>query len=619
MTLSIRWKVTAGALATLAVGLTVAALIAIRSVEQHELARALEALDARSALVAPALAPLLDGSPASLQAAVRGLSRQAHARITVIRRDGTVAADSETPDQILARLENHGSRPEVMRAWQSGYGTDHRRSQTTGQRLFYFARLLDGRDGRDQVVLRLALPLTVLDHRSRELQKAVAIAFGIAFLVSVGISIFIARGLTRPLSEMAVVARRLADGALGQRVRAGSRDEIGILAGTLNAMADQLEVKIRQVTEDRAQLWAILSSMVEGIMVLDGAGRVLQVNPAWEHIFSARSEEIKGRLHPEVIRHPEITSIVSQALETRRAQSGEVFLTAGRRVLRVEASPVSGGAGPNQASLVLVFYDVTALRRLEQVRKDFVANVSHELRTPLTSIKGYVEALLDGGKDDPHAAEQFLQIIRKQSDRLNLLLDDLLQLSQIESGQIEISRHRVRLETITERTIGLIKALADKKGHMVTAAFPPDLPAVLGDEERLVQVLTNLLDNAVKYTPPNGQIAVTARHLPPPQPAGPSQGMVELTVADTGIGIPEADRPRVFERFYRVDKARSRELGGTGLGLTIVRHIVEGHGGKVWVEGNRPTGSRFLVTLPVYGEPDAATHRADHLNKDVNP
>jgi two-component system phosphate regulon sensor histidine kinase PhoR len=445
----------------------------------------------------------------------------------------------------------------------------------------------------------------------------VGIAFGIAFLVSVGISILIARGLTRPLSEMAVVARRLADGALGQRVRAKSRDEIGILADTLNAMADQLEVKIRQVTEDRAQLWAILSSMVEGIMVLDGAGRVLQVNPAWEHIFSIRSEEIKGRLYPEVIRHPEITSIVSQALETRRPQSGEIFLTASRRVLRVEGSPVSGAAGVNQACLVLVFYDVTALRRLEQVRKDFVANVSHELRTPLTSIKGYVEALLDGGKDDPRAAEQFLQIIRKQSDRLNLLLDDLLQLSQIESGQIEISRHLVRLETVTERTIGLIKALADKKGHMLTAAFPPDLPPVLGDEERLVQVLTNLLDNAVKYTPPNGQITVTARHLPP-QAGGPPQGMVELAVADTGIGIPEADRPRVFERFYRVDKARSRELGGTGLGLAIVRHIVEGHGGKVWVEGNHPTGSRFLVTLPVYGEPDAATHRADHLNKDVN-
>jgi two-component system phosphate regulon sensor histidine kinase PhoR len=242
---------------------------------------------------------------------------------------------------------------------------------------------------------------------------------------------------------------------------------------------------------------------------------------------------------------------------------------------------------------------MTELRRLEKIRKDFVANVSHELRTPLTSIKGYVEALLDGGKDDPKTTIDFLQIILKQSDRLNLILEDLLELSKIESGQVLFKREPFNVQNAIERTLAMMKPLADKKGHRLTSWVAPDLPLIAGDEERLVQVLSNLVDNAVKYTPERGTITIAAHFLPQSQTAGSGIGAVELSVTDTGIGIPEQDRPRVFERFYRVDKARSRELGGTGLGLAIVKHIVEGHGGQVWVEANEPTGTRFVVRLPV--------------------
>ncbi|MER3423745.1 MAG: hypothetical protein C4293_11470 [Nitrospiraceae bacterium] len=247
---------------------------------------------------------------------------------------------------------------------------------------------------------------------------------------------------------------------------------------------------------------------------------------------------------------------------------------------------------------MLVFHDITALRRLEKVRKDFVANVSHELRTPLTSIKGYVEALLDGAKDSPEEALRFLEIISKQSDRLNLILQDLLQLSQIESGEILFKREPIQLKAVVERTLALIKPMADKKGHSVTTMIPDDLPPALGDEERLAQVFTNLLDNAVKYTPQQGSIHIEARSVPVHTSDRADLAKVELSVSDNGPGIPESDRPRVFERFYRVDKARSRELGGTGLGLAIVKHIVEGFGGQVWVEENRPSGSRFVVRLP---------------------
>ena len=598
MTLSIRWKVALGTLFAVTLALAVAGWLALRSIEQVELSRVAEALKARTSLAVLALQPLLaqagagqPTSPQQIQSMVRELSRHALARVTVIGPDGTVLADSDTPDDAVSRLENHGTRPEVIQALSAGYGTDIRLSATVGQRMYYLALPMTA-GNQIRGVVRLAIPLTILEARTRDLQRAVGIAFGLAFAVSVALSVLLARGVTRPLSAMAAVARQLAGGSLGQRIRTTSHDEVGVLGSTLNQMADQLESKIREVSEDRTQLLAMLASMIEGVMVLDCRGKVLQVNPALEQMLMVQGAEARGRAHWEVIRHHELNELVTRVLQTRENCGGEMTATASGRTLRVEAS-VAGGQRENEACAVLVFHDITAVRRLEKVRKDFVANVSHELRTPLTSIKGYVEALLDGAKDDPEQTLRFLEIILKQTDRLNLILDDLLQLSQIESGQVLFKRDPISLSEVVDRTVALIKPLADKKGHTVTVAMPADLPPVLGDPERLAQVLTNLLDNAVKYTPANGSIHVTG-HLAGDLP----QRMVELRVTDTGLGIPEADRPRVFERFYRVDKARSRELGGTGLGLAIVKHIVEGHGGRVWVEGNQPIGSRFVVWLP---------------------
>ncbi|MBM4124402.1 MAG: cell wall metabolism sensor histidine kinase WalK [Nitrospira sp.] len=496
MTLSIRWKVALGTLLAVTLGLALAGWLVLRSIEQLEFAHLTEALETRTGLAVYALQePLRHQSPEApslsaerlslLQAMAQELSRHALARVTVIDPNGRVLADSATPNESVPMLDNHGARPEVVQALATGRGTDIRLSETTGQRLFYLALSLTEPDRHPIGVVRLALPLTALEARIRALHYTLGLAFGVAFAVSVAVSVLLARGLTKPLSDMAAVARQLADGALGQRIRTTARDEVGVLAATLNQMADQL---------DR---------------------------------------------------------------------------------------------------------DFTALRQLGQVRKDFVANVSHELRTPLTSIKGYVEALLDGAKDDPEEAKRFLTIILKQSDRLNLILEDLLQLSQIESGQVLFKRDAIRLQAVVDRALALIKPLAEKKGHAVTVALPADLPPLLGDDERLGQVLINLLDNAVKYTPPNGVIHIAGRVV-----EGRDRREVELTVSDTGLGIPEADRPRVFERFYRVDKARSRELGGTGLGLAIVKHIVEGHGGQVWVEGNEPAGSRFVVRLPAASSTD---------------
>ncbi|MBD0305564.1 MAG: HAMP domain-containing protein [Nitrospiraceae bacterium] len=602
----IRWKITLSAVLAVSLGLTIAGWVALRSIERLELAGLTDTLAARTSLAALSLQPVLeqtgratDTRTALIQGMVRTLSRHAGARITVIGQDGTVLADSETADEAVPRLENHRDRPEVAAALAQRGGTDIRMSQTVGRRMFYLAIPVISEEKALLGVVRLAIPMTAVDTKIRDLQGVIGIAFGVALLVAVVLSVLLARGLTRPLSDMAAVARRLAGGGLGERVATQSRDEVGVLGATLNQMAERLESTIREVSEDRAQLLAVLTSMVEGVMVLDCRGKILQVNPALERMFLIRGTEARGRSHWEVVRHTEFNELIKHVLATRQNRSGEITLTSSGRMFRVEAT-VAGCQRENEACAVLVLHDVTTLRHLEKVRKDFVANVSHELRTPLTSIKGYVEALVDGVKDDSKETARFLDIILKQSDRLNLILEDLLQLSQIESGQAVFKREPIGLNVVVERTLALIKPLADKKGHRVTVAVLPDLPPVLGDEGRLVQVLTNLLDNAVKYTPERGWIHVAARRMPSDQTASHEQ--VELSVSDNGLGIPEADRPRVFERFYRVDKARSRELGGTGLGLAIVKHIVEGHGGQIWVEGNQPVGSRFVIRLPAARE-----------------
>ncbi|MDW7648991.1 MAG: ATP-binding protein [Nitrospiraceae bacterium] len=601
MTLSIRWKVTIGTLLVLACGLLVARTLAIRSLEQQEIVRSEQILKTSASLVAYGLQsflaqPRTPASTAQLQAAVLDLSSRALTRVTVVAPDGQVLADSAVPDSELATAENHLARTEIQQAVATGRGTDLRSSHTTGERTRYLAiRLPIQNQATASVFLRLGLPMTTFNREVDKLHQHLAFAFGIAFLIAITLSVGLARSITKPLSDIAIAARQLASGDHDVRIRTGSRDEVGLLADTLNQMTDQLRAKIDELSEDRAQLLAMSTSMVEGVMVLDCRGRVLQINPAMERMFDITGMEVRGHPCSDVFRHPQLDTLVSAVLTKRMNEKYDIMLHPSGRCLHIDAS-VTACDRENEACAVLVFHDITELRRLENIRKDFVANVSHELRTPLTSIKGYIEALLDGAKDDPDTSTKFLNIILKQSDRLNLILEDLLQLSRIESGKILFRREPLQIQKVIERALTMIKPLADKKGHKLISCIVDDLSLVLGDEDRLMQVLSNLLDNAIKYTPENGTVTVEARSVSD-TPQRPLTTAIELSVTDTGIGIPEEDRPRIFERFYRVDKARSRELGGTGLGLAIVKHLVEGLGGRVWVEANMPTGSRFIVRL----------------------
>lgn len=604
MTLSIRWKVTLATLLAVACGLLVAGFLAIQSLEQQEVAQLSAVLEARTKLVEFGLQPLFK-PPASvpssthLQAVVRELSHRASARVTVVDAAGTVIADSAVRETDLSSVENHRSRPEIEQAAATGQGQDIRASHTTGERTMYRAIAMARPPGLPPIFVRVGLPMLLLDREIAKLQQNLFLALGVAFFLAVSLSIWLARSITRPLSDIALAAEQLAAGRRTLPIRTNSRDEVGLLATTLNHMADELHTKIAELSEDRAQLLAMLTSMVEGVMVLDCRGHVLQVNPALERMFGVPRTDARGRPCADIFRHQQLNDLVAAILATKTNQEDEIVLAPTGRCLHIQAS-VAGGERENEACAILVFHDITELRRLENIRKDFVANVSHELRTPLTSIKGYVEALLDGAKEDPDSLAKFLDIILKQSDRLNLIIEDLLELSKIESGRVSFKEELLDVRTVVDRTVSMIQPIADKKGHRLVTVIDHHLPAIAGDEGRLVQVLTNLLDNAVKYTPEKGTITV-AVHLVGEGTGTPGRRMLELSVTDTGIGIPEQDRPRVFERFYRVDKARSRELGGTGLGLAIVKHIVEGQGGHVWVEGAEPQGSRFVVRLPMKG------------------
>ncbi len=347
---------------------------------------------------------------------------------------------------------------------------------------------------------------------------------------------------------------------------------------------------------DGTLLDAIAREMQTGVLVLDGAGRVLYVNPSFTGSFPVRGD-LSGKDISEVMGDTELLKAVKgflpKALTVSPAPPAAspaipaetIEINEGERVFKVRLVPLTESGG---FSLILFLQEITEEKRVEAIKKDFVANVSHELRTPLASIKGYSETLLDGGLDDRKTLKEFLRVIDRHATRMSRLIDDLLTLSTIESEQISVVKESLDIKELVSSTVSGLEKEAKDKGIRLGASFKKGLPPVLGDRDRLEQVMVNLLDNAIKYTPSGGQISVAVSN---------SDGEVRVDVKDTGIGIPEKDMPRIFERFYRIDKARSRELGGTGLGLAIVKHIIQGHNGKVWVESTPERGSKFSFTL----------------------
>ena len=409
----------------------------------------------------------------------------------------------------------------------------------------------------------------------------------LAILLVAGIaSLLFLRSTSSRIRRLKKFADRAAAGDFAPLERDRGNDQLTDLADALAGTVAQLGRTIHTLTDERNRSAAILGSMIEGVAVVGGDERIIYCNAAFEQILELPEGSSKGKKLVEALRQAELVTLVRQVLPGGEEITGEVEVGMVRpRSFSVTAAPVHA-AGPSSA--VLVLHDISELRRLERVRQDFVANVSHEFKTPLTAIQGFAETLLGGALDDLANRKRFVEIIREHAMRLARLTDDLLKLSRIEAGRLELELRPIRVEALVNSCIETARLKAESRGLQIHVNLPAGLPPVRGDGAQLGEVLQNLLDNALQYTPSGGEIEVTAS----------SDGHeVTLTVADTGIGIPESDLARIFERFYRVDAARSREAGGTGLGLAISRHIVDAHGGRIWVESAVGQGSRFHFSV----------------------
>ncbi|MDD4954005.1 MAG: ATP-binding protein [Candidatus Omnitrophica bacterium] len=408
-------------------------------------------------------------------------------------------------------------------------------------------------------------------------------ALGLAFVLGS----LLAAGIIKPLNKIIHISRKFSRGDFSHKIYVDTKDEIGDLAVTLNKMAQGLQEKIREIEVKNQHLVAILESMAEGIIVLDKNSRLLSINSVTEKIFAITKHGSEGRGLLEVIPNNDIAEITSYILREGKFISRELSMVfPAEKIFRIDASPVFGSG--QVSGCLLVIHDITRIRELETMRRDFVANVSHELKTPLTSIKGFVETLLEGAIDDKENSRHFLEIIRSHADRLDALVSDLLMLSRLESQQIPLEKEEVDLKGLADTVLAGFKSQLRKGSIQAANDLPHDL-IVQADRSKIEQVFTNLIDNAIKFNHQGGTLRIYS------QDAGDK---IKITVEDSGIGIPPKDIPRIFERFYRVDKARSRELGGTGLGLSIVKHIIESHGGSVGVETTEGLGSKFRFILP---------------------
>jgi two-component system phosphate regulon sensor histidine kinase PhoR len=514
------------------------------------------------------------------------LGHKIQGRITIIDKEGRVLADSYQSGKDLLNMENHKNRPEVAEAFQGKVGKSIRYSYTIKEDMLYVASPVKAQDEIIGVA-RLALPLTELRHIQNMIFRLVLLGLVPAFIFSLLLSFGFSYRVTRPLRQMMQVGRRMSEGDFSQKVKVRAKDEIGELAEILNQMSVELSGKIEQITEDKSQMQSILSSMVEGVLAIDSQGKVILANSAMCLMFEL-DKSFYGKPYYELIRSHELNQFIQTVLSTRESQIKELSFIHPREKDFMVQSTLVGKQKEGSIFAIFVFHDITELKKIERIRKDFVANVSHELRTPLTSIKGFIEALKDGAINDPEKSARFLAIIAQHTDRMNKIISDLLQLSQIESREFELKIEPFMIKELFEEVLYALKPVAEQKSHIVELILNSIAQKVLGDRYRITQALTNLVDNAIKYTPLNGNIKIESRD---------KGEYIEIAVTDNGIGIPEKDLPRIFERFYRVDKDRSRESGGTGLGLSIVKHIIEAQGGKVSVKSQLGKGSEFSFRL----------------------
>jgi two-component system phosphate regulon sensor histidine kinase PhoR len=575
------------AVAAAAAALGVVLLVAGPGLEARARDEAFAALVAEARLMARVVADHLVGPEAgqALDAAVDAAAIDVRARVTIVASDGVVLADSTLSGADLAQIANHGDRPEVQAAFRGEVGRSERRSASVGADLLYAAVPIR-RDGAVVGVARVSRGLESVDEQARELWWAAAQALGFALLATGLLTLGLSVSLARSLREIVATARELARGNLAARVPVGRADELGELARIINSSADQLQTRMAEIARDRGRTEAILSAMEDGVLAVDHRGTVVVANPSLARALDLSSPV--GRHYTEAIRHPAVGMLIEDVRNGAAVRRAEVTPVHGHGTFSVTAVPFPGEIG-SPDGVVLTFNDTTEQRRLEQVRRDFVANASHELRTPLTAIRGYVEALEDGAVEDPETAQLFLGKISTHAERMSALVADLLELGRLESGVLVPSWRKASAAGVAEEVVTSFAGLATWR-HLALERLDRGAPEVVTDPEWLRRLIENLVDNAIKYTPAGGRVQVISG------PGG--DGGAVIDVIDNGPGIAAEHRARIFERFYRVDKSRSRDVGGTGLGLSIVKHLAESLGATVSVDSAIGRGTCFTVAVP---------------------
>jgi len=506
------------------------------------------------------------------------LGRLLNVRVTIIGHDGVVLGDSDVEASQLATLENHRLRPEVQTAAREGTGSAIRYSDTVKTQFIYVARRLP------PYTLRLAMPVSSIDALTHDLRSQLVLAMLIALGLTFVFGYLVFGLISRPLREIAAASRKLAAGTLDQRLPITGDEEIAALGTSLNSMAQSLSTKMSELSEGKRRLESILHAMRDGVMVFDHNSHTILTNASVSDLLGT-TRDLTGKTPLDIFRRPELENAVHGALRGEAVQQLEIVTGSGR-VLLTNVAPVPNNTGKID-SVVVVFHDLTDIRRTERMRRDFVANVSHEFKTPLTSIRGYAETLLSGAKDDPKIAPDFLKTIERNAKYLEALVSDLLTLARLEA-ELPASLDQFLLRPVIEELVESRNSAIHSRGIHLTVECPAI--EVRADRSRLVTALSNLIDNAIYYNSPGGGIRIDAH---------PEDHSISLSVSDTGSGIPSEELPRIFERFYRVDKARSRDSGGTGLGLSIVKHAIESQGGTISVTSRVGTGSTFTIRLPL--------------------
>jgi two-component system phosphate regulon sensor histidine kinase PhoR len=580
---SIRWRIGLPFILLILAVMLVLGVYISSFVENSYLTDLESHLHDEAALVSDYIKPQLFNNPniPSIDALAKHWSEIVNARVTIIGADGTVLGESQ---EDRTKMDNHSTRPEILQARSNGWGSATRFSNTVRYDMLYVAVAIKQ---ADQLLgfVRLALPLQSVQQNIRYIQWTIIAATLIASLIAALLAIWIANRTTRPLRELIQAADQMSAGKLDKRLIPNTHDEIGNLTHSFNEMAAQLGAEIKAQNAERGRIIAVLNTMNDGVIIVDGEKSVQLINPAALAMFNINETEALGHSLILAVRQFQLEELLTLCHKTNQTQTTILEIPARQQYLQATATPL-GEALPGNT--LLLFQNLTRLRRLETIRQDFISNISHELRTPLASLKALTETLQDGALEDPPAAKRFLGRMETEVDAITQMVEELLELSRIESGRVPLKMTPISPGWLINKAVERLSLQAERAGLTIEMNYPDDLPKVMADHSRLEQVVVNLLHNAIKFTPSDGNIILSATLL---------DSNILFSVKDTGIGIPVDDLGRIFERFYKTDRARSS--GGTGLGLAIARHLVEAHGGTIWAESTGENGSTFFFKIPL--------------------